>query len=298
MKESDLKYGIETDIENRYTDIYKFNRFKRKFPSEMLENSNGHIFFTKPDLNLFNGDNSLNEQITNSVSFHDLIQSDPELFQCLQIDHGAGGPFIIPFCNHALNFTPKDEIIKTRESAETACDWKIMYGHRINDSKAADTVDITFYDSRFRYIYKLLKIWINYIHLISYGEISPTNYNRIERILDYAGSIYFFLTAEDGITIIYGCKLIGTFPLNIPSSAYSWDLGQFKQLEYSINFQYSMKDESPLIYKDFNNICSQHWGDQTYSSDPFSKNTGMGTSTWNGSVYIENSNGNHYLRYN
>lgn len=258
------KYLHNTDLDNPKLECLALNRFRLRFPTEVLENSYGYIFFTRPELNLLNSDGSPLSQTKNIVEFYDLLQSDLTLFKSLQsnitIKENNYSPlnFIAPLCNNARNFNTKDEIIKTRESAQTANDWRIIYGHRINDSRAADTVDITFSDNRNLSVYKLMKIWVNYINIITTSNrLKPRDYNRKNRILDYASSIYYFLTSEDGESIIYYCKLIGTFPTNIPSSTFSWDFGSHKAPEYSITFQYSMKDESPLVLKDFNKITSE-----------------------------------------
>lgn len=289
-----LRYAHNMELTSIYRTCLAFNRFKIVFPGQQLENSIGYVFFTKPDLNLFarysNGA-TINTEIANRYEFVDLLKTDPELFRCLQ-DNQGGGPFIYPLCNAVQNFPTKDEIIKTRESVETANDWKVMYAHRINDSRASDSVDLTFLDDRNLTVYKTLKIWVNYMNLISIGLIKPHPDNRRDKILDYASSIYYFLTDETGTNIIYYCKLVGTFPLNIPSSAMGWDKGSSKQLEYNVTFQYSMKDESPLVIRDFNNIVG------AYSSYvPTVTDLGIAPSTWVKGVYVEEINGKLKLRF-
>ena len=296
MNMDEIRYLHNMRSPSIYRTTLAFNRFRINFPENMLENSIGYVFFTKPDLNIFarySNAGTLNKDFSSRVEFNDLLKTDPELFRNLQVNQG-NGPFIYPLTNAVKNFTTKDEIIKTRDSVETANDWKVVYGHRINDSRASDTVDLTFQDDRNLTVYKTLKIWVNYISLVTLGEISPHSENRRKRILDYAGSIYYFLTDETGTNILYWCKLIGTFPLNIPSSTMGWDLGSFKQLEYNVSFQYSMKDESPLVIADFNKICDAN----TSTHIPTVTEKGIAPTTWAQSVFIETVNNKYKLRFN
>lgn len=287
---TNLRYVLNASLPSIYRTSLKYNLFRVTFPDEVLENTFGYVFFTKPDLNIFeNGE--VVSGIANRHEFSQLLQTDLQLFRNLQSSEG-GGPFIFPLCNKATNFTPNDEIIKTRQSAETANDWKIMYGHRINDSRAANTMDISFTDDRNLNVYKTIKIWTNYINLVGLGEISPKHERIAARELDYAGSVYYFLTDETAENIIYYSKLIGVFPLNIPSSVLGWELGNSKKIEYSISFQYSFKDESPLVIRDFNKIVSS-----TSGGVDLLNVVGGPRTTWVGGAYIENNNGKLKLKF-
>lgn len=279
-----LEYLHNVSLPSKHINQLAINRFRVIYPEEMMDNSFGYVFFTKPNLNLFKeGSNgkSINSGIGNVPDFNLLLRTDPQLFVNLQADQGYGN-FIFPLTNRVRNFPTKDVVIKTRESAETSNDWKVMYGHRMNDSISADSVDLSFLDDRNLSVYKLLKIWVLYIHLVSIGELEPSRKSVRKRILDYAGSIYFFLTDETATNIKYWCKLVGAFPTNIPSSAFSWDIGTFKQNEYSVSFQYFKKDESPSVITDFNKICGssgtfqETWTDQD-----------IAPSTWSKGVFIE-----------
>lgn len=286
------------DIEppSEYQNILQINRFKKAFPGEEYENGFGFIFFTKPELNFFErGTNALqyNPEILKIPHFQDTLKFFPEVFRTLQNNQG-GGPLVLPLCNLVKNFSTKDTVIKTRESAETANDWKIIYGHRMNDSKASDTIDFQFSDDRNLMVYKTIEAWVNYISLISEGYITPHPMNRLNKILDYASSIYYFLVAEDCTSILYYTKLIGAFPINIPESSMAYDLGNFKPLEYNVTFQYSFKDTSPLVIKDFNNVMGTYG---SYVSN-FNKEGNCAGTTWVNNVFIEETDKCYKLRFN
>ena len=288
------QHNIRPD--NNIQNSTQINKFRVSFPSSSFGGGLGIVFFTKPDLNIFKSGSNGTEfesQISNQGEFIQLVNTKQYLFKELQMNNG-NGPFIHTLGNFIQNFPITDEIIKTRDSAETANDWRVVYGHRINDSRSANTIDFTFKDNRNLDVYDLIKIWVNYINLVSIGRLSPSKNNKKKRILDYAGSIYFFLLDESFTNIKYYCKLIGAFPLNIPSSAFSWDLGQKRMLEYNITFQYSQKDERPYVIQDFNKICGAN---KSYFT-PLVDDYGMMGSTWASNAFIENVNGQLKLRFN
>ena len=276
---------------------FAFNRFKVRYPDDVIEEMFGYVFFTRPQLHLFqqySDGKKINSDLESVFEYADLLYTHLDLFRLLQDDQGKGN-FIYPLCNMVRNFPVNDTIIKTRSSAETANDWKIEYGHRKNESLSANTVDLSFCDNRNLDVYNLIKIWVTYIDGVSVGRISPYRTNIVNRILDYAGSIYFFLTSEDAATIKYYCKLIGVFPINIPNSVFTWELGNLKPLDfYNITFHYSSKDESPAVIKDFNRICG-HGSSSTYI--PNITNYGIAPNTWCNGAFIQTIDHKHKLRF-
>lgn len=275
--------NIDSPISHNLT---KLNRYKIRMPSHEIDNTIPHIFITKPDCYMFAKESNgsvLNSNIGSRPEFNALLKSHPELFRTLQENQGNPGPFINQLSNAAQSYDVQDTIIKTRESAETLNDWKVIYGHRANDSRSANTLNIDFIDDRKLNVYHTIEIWVNYIDLITRGFIGPHQDNRLNNILDYACSIYYFLTAEDGKTIIYYSKLVGVFPTNIPESVFSASSGlNTSKLEYSVQFQYSMKSTSPLVLKDFKNITNSKDND----GDSGTYINGIGGPTWHTNVKL------------
>lgn len=292
---ADIKNVQNISANSYLSNIENLNRFKIRFPDFELENTFGYVFFTRPDLNLFeDGSGAIAPQILGRYEFVDNLAFDLELFKFLK--NGKGGSFINILSNYAENFDLSDEVLKVREESQTATDWKIMYGGRQNESLAANTLTINYRDDRNLSIYKLNYIWHEYIHLISLGALSPTAFYRYNKILDYASSVYFILTAEDGETVLFYSKYIGVFPLNKPSSALSWSKGSHKSPSYSIQYQYSFKkDMDPSIIKDFNNVAGYTNGmkhtptyDKTYSTM---------ARTMASNAFIEKVKGGYKLRF-
>lgn len=288
--------AIKSQLNIRYVglnkDISHLNRFRVRIPDFELENSIGYVFFTKPDLNILDESGNFLEQTKKRPEFHDVMNTDPFLFKSLKSNQQ--GSFINILCNRAENFETSDETIKTRTTGETQNDWKIAYGGRDHESRAAGTFNIGYTDDRNISIYKLHKIWKDYIHLISMGYIEPSDYNRYKMVLDYACSVYFFLTEEDGESIVFYTKYVGVFPTNIPSSVFSWSKGESKKLNYQIQYQYSFKrDMDPLIIKDFNIAA----GTSNQYEPMYNKDAGVMGNTWVSSAFIENKGRKHILRF-
>lgn len=283
--------NIDEPHESYYTSY--LNRYHRRYPEHELENAIPHVFFTKPHCNFFKeGSTSYTDEILKSYQLSRCIK-DKDAMTCLQENSGEG-IFIYPFTSEFKNFEVDDRVIKTRESAETANDAKIIYGHRMTDSMGPGNLNMRFSDTRSQKVFHILEGWTTYIDLITRGFLSPTQSQRDNKELIYAGSMYYFLTSEDGTTIIYYHKKIGIFPLNVPDSAYSYD-GEFKPLDYNIQFQYSASDYSPAVISDFNNITKQY---RSLGNKEHFKANGAQNSTWCSGAFIEEtSKGELKLRY-
>ena len=291
-----LRKQLNIDTPSKYKEQTMFNRFRIKHPDSELDNAIAYVFFTKPDCYMFakySAGATWNKAVTDQYQFHDTLRTDPQLFLQLQQDQDNNN-FMSVLYNHYESFDTTDRVIKTRDSVETANDWKVVYGHKINDSLGAGTFNVTFSDNRNRDVFKLLEIWINYIDLITKGYISPHPDNRDEKILDYAASMYYIVTSEDGASIIHYCKYDGVFPINIPDSAFSHSGGKIDtSLNYNIQFQYSLKDPSPasmkdliLLTKDYNNggyIAPSNGQHMTY--------------TWCNGFYVEETKEGYKLRF-
>lgn len=291
-----LKKHLNIDHPSKYKEQCMFNRFRLVHPDTELENAIGYVFFTKPDCYMFakySAGTTWNKKVTDQYQFHDVLKTDPQLFLQLQQDQETNN-FMSILYNHYEGFDTSDRVIKTRDSVETSNDWKVVYGHKINDSLGAGTINVSFKDNRNRDVYKLIEIWINYIDLISRGYISPHPDNRDEKILDYGASMYYLVTSEDGSSIIHYCKYDGVFPINIPDSAFSDSNGKIDtKLSYNIQFQYSLKDSSPAVMKDLI-LLTKDYDNGGYLA---ASNGQHMTYTWCNGFYIDETDKGYKLRF-
>lgn len=261
-QEFNLDVGLNKD-ENIYT---KFNRFRVPIPDHELVSSMGHIFFVRPDLNLEGSKKKSRVSAEGEASqsqpgyahycrlFQNILQANPTLAKQLTKD-GFSGHNFMPVLTHACTgIDVADEVLETVETGETFVGWKYVYGTSMIKSKTAGTINITFADDNILSIYKIMKVWTEYIHAVRHGEIFPKDEYVMKHQLDYPTSIYYILTDHTGEAILFWTKYTGAFPISTPSSNFSDSLGnRITRPNYSIQFAYSRKDDfNPLHLEEFN----------------------------------------------
>ena len=137
-------------------------------------------------------------------------------------------------------------------------------------------------------MYQQHKLWTDYIAYVYRGKHSPVDRYVFSKILDYATVIYYILCAEDMETVIFWSKYWGCFPIDSPSSMFSWaeeDAGGIKIPKVRVQYQYSWKEDfNPLALIEFN----MHSRDLplTYIGIFNPTSLGPGT-TWAGAPFIE-----------
>jgi len=255
--ENNLNIGLNADAVSAVKNnlLNKFNRFLIAFPETSLPKTFAHVFFTRPDLNLYNeSTGALLDKISNDSFYYFLNKNSPDLLKSLTMSFSSTHDFNPYLSNVAASFGNKDEYIDTGEYGATYTGWKIKYGkHNIN-SKNAGEFDITYTDDSNLNVYKIHKAWVEYISRVYRGEFDVKRSSITSHTLDYACSVYYFLCGPDGETILFWSKYTGVFPTNIPSNAFAWTKGNIvKMPEYAIQYEYSWKEDmSPTSLAEFN----------------------------------------------
>ena len=135
-------------------------------------------------------------------------------------------------------------------------------------------------------MYQLHRLWLEYISGVYRGTISPTKNTITEKILDYAGAIYYIITGADGETILYWEKYYGIFPTNISTDALNWDIEKIiSNPSFTVTYRYSIRNSyDPAILTEFN----QNSGSNRGSAEPiFDKELGHVGQSWVGVPFIE-----------
>lgn len=251
---------------DRNTIFNKFNRFRVPTPDNELTTSRGHIFFTRPDLNLaLDVDTGLENKGRINSGAHmwplaaNLQATHATLVKYLMGAEAGKDNSFIPILSHCCTgIDVSDDVLETQEVGDTFTGWKMVYGTSIIKSKTAGTVNIAFTDDNMLSVYKILKLWTEYINAVWHGEISPKEEYMKKHVLDYAISIYYFLTKATDDDILFFTKYTGCFPTAVPSSNFSDVLGQpIKRPNYSIPFAYARKDDfDPLRVAEFNHLST------------------------------------------
>ena len=147
------EFNIHTD---RATIFNKFNRYRLPTPNNELIGSKGHIFFTRPDMNLSfandKGESVLNLDVGVSHAhatalMYSMLKSHPVLSSYLMgASAGAGHSFIPILTDRCTGLDVQDEVLETTEHGETLTGWKNTYGQSTIKTKTAGTVNVNFRD--------------------------------------------------------------------------------------------------------------------------------------------------------
>jgi hypothetical protein len=257
-----VREEFNLDID-RQTIVTKFNRYRVPTPDNELIGTRGHIFFTQPDLNLSFEKNVEGQYVNYASRIGDLskklLQCHPILMKYLCSNCNAGGHGFIPILTHAVaGLDISDDVLETTEHGETYMGWKQMYATSNIKSKTAGTVSIKFIDDEQLSVYKMIKLWVEYMNAVYHGEVSPKDKYRLKHELDYAISIYYFVTKYDDTEIAFWSKFTGAFPVSVPSSSFSDQLGQrVTRPEYNITWAFARKEDyRPIHLAEFNNVSA------------------------------------------
>lgn len=252
----------------------KFNRFGYVNPYNETANRE-YLFFTKPDLNIFdvvNGSTDynnlkLNDALLNSPIFIDAAFRFKDSLAQLQssvcdADGNINNPFMCLLSNRVSSRLDLPGI--NAESNESSAN---MYGttiqYRSNSIKSDNGYDfnLSFTDTKYLEVYMLAKLYDEYIRLLKAGTTNTVNGKEkilrprkkyiINRVLSEQFSIYKFIVGADGEHIIYFAKATGVYITDVPRS----DMGDPGQdgFKFSLSFHAQfIEDSNPSILTDFN----------------------------------------------
>lgn len=79
-------------------------------------------------------------------------------------------------------------------------------------------------------IFKIISSWARLVRDTIYG-ISLSNNKS-----SYSGSMFYWTTRPDGITVEFACCLSGIYPTKIPTDSFSHDLANIDKLEIEVEF--------------------------------------------------------------
>ena len=299
----EIRRSVNLDLMNpqqlfrQYTKYY--NRYKIQNPNDALTKAFGHVFFVRPDCNIYadgstgaNASPTLADNLKNLSEYYYALQHAPELLR--ELTQGKAGydhEFMMFLSNKAKSFETSDEYVEDESYGDALTGHKVAYGKNNIKSKAAGEISIKYTDDKYLHIYHLHKLWTDYISHVYRGKVWPDiNYVK-NKILDYPTCLYYILTAEDGETIIFWSKYYGVFPTKTPSSNLMFDDSQrISNPEYTISYKYSWKEDfNPLSLVEFNT----HGWNRDWRYVNTYQNSVLGTGyTWAGTPFIETFRGN------
>lgn len=317
---------------DRGTTFTKFNRFRIPTLDNILTGSRAHIFFTRPDLNLdftryrlgntssmYSEEGGFMDSAGNGVLESSAMTiAGVSSNQKMRFGHGAPIAMYLTKAHSVLAsyltrdatsdhyFIPKltdcctgidisDEVLETKNAFTSYTGWSVDYGTSTIKSKTAGTVQVSFRDDNMLSVYKMMKLWTEYINAAWRGEVTPKERN-LNSVLDYAISIYYFLTDATDENILFYTKFTGCFPTNCPSSAYS-DTGADNQVRsptYNISFHYGKKDDyNPINIVEFNRLSNAN--DRT-ACKIYNESVGMAGRSFVGAPFVDTRDGSQLYK--
>lgn len=262
-----------------------FNRFSRYgiiTPYETLTGTREYIFFTKPNLHLFDNydDSKLNPELANFPYFEDMHENYRDVLRSLSLDNSASKT-ITPFMN-ALTWAVNSSLDLPDIAGDSVTTSATVDGVELNYMWAAGgdnnfEFSLEFEDTKYLDIYNIFKAWGEYSRLKSSGLVTPPDDSYIinQQLHDQI-AIYKFIVSDDLETIIHYSKFFGVYPLGVPRSLFgSLDSKSAGNLNISVNFKANfIEDHEPLILSDFNELVSSY-GSSSNFSPLFNSVTGL-----------------------
>ena len=260
------------------------------------------LFFTKPDMNIFNtnkskdinsadlvageSDNNLsqgnlkqNPIITEAYNNH--IKALAQLQSSIKDSNGNYNPFMYLLSNSCNSKLDLPGISSESQSSTTnIMGTEIMYrGHSLKSDNGYDFT-LSFTDTQYMEIYYMLKSYDEIMRLYKTGEHRPKFDYITNNIVDYMFSIYKFLVGSDGETIAYFAKLTGVYFTDVPRGDMS-DPGD-DGLKYSISFHANfIEDSNPAILAEFNALIPYDVRQKSKTYIPvFNPEIGAVDNTW------------------
>ncbi len=296
------------DAEDRSKDLLLYNKFDRNGcvdPYNGFIGSKEYVFFTRPDLHLFNNTSggSINEELLKLPFFEDCYDRYPHLFDFLQSScQNNKSPFITILTNtiSAPISLPDVNMQRPLETGANAYGTKITYHGTSHPSDEDITFTTEFTDNRYLETFMLFKLYDEYEKQKVLGWITPTKPSyTTNKILSDQISIFKIVVAEDGESILYFCKWTGCIPTTVPTDSLS-DMSSINgNLNISIQWHASFFDDFDKdILQDFNAVVSNHVGlanirrDEGKDIKLFDPVTGMSNGEWANYPYIAQASSN------
>lgn len=250
--------NIHNVIDSNY--YSNFNRFGWVDPQNTFKGLKEYIFFTKPDLHIFDSSGvDLSKALSVIPFFNNMHQTSPEILYLLQRGRsGNNSNFMALLTNAARSSLELPSIDGTSlDTNGTIYGDKITYRWTSTESDADHKFTIEFIEDQYLSIYKLFKAYDEYNRLKCLGKVTPPDVQKyvLGKTLHDQFSAYKILVDWDGSTIVYFAKLWGVYPTGVPRDALS-NIENSTTLTIPITFNASfVEDLSPMIIKDFNFVA-------------------------------------------
>lgn len=281
----------------------KFSRFGFFDPYNTDTTTREYIFFTKPDLHLFEKNTqNINPELESNVFFTEAYQNYKDVMNQLQWstrNESKSGPFVNLLSNAAASKLDLSDIqIDSVDTAANICGTKMEYPLATTTSNNLQDFSLEFEDTKFNDVYMFFRIWYEYELLKSDGQVTPPDQSyTLNKILHDQMSCYKIVVGEDLQTIKFYAKYWGVFPTSIPRSSFG-DGMQDGVLKIPVNFKCQwVEDSDPSILSDFNKVINSELSKYNKDIPIYDSSKGMINGQWANIPYIVSSTLNNRRVY-
>lgn len=241
--------------------FHKFDRIGCVDPYNGFVGSKEYVFFTRPDLHLFettNGD-QLNSELANLPLFNDIFDRYPDTMYSLQSSCSKNRAPFICLLSNTISSPLEVPSINANNSIETGANaygTKLSYRGTSHPSDENITINIEFTDNRYLEVFMLCKLYDEYEKQKLLGYITPrSHWYMLHKILSDAISIFKIVVAEDGESILYYAKYTGCTLVSTPTEHMS-DIGSITgNFTFSTTWHCEFFDDLDMeILSDFNAV--------------------------------------------
>lgn len=236
----------------------KFARYERLDPNNWMGFTKEFIFFTTPDLQLFNGVN-LNPSIANNSLMVEATKRYNDVLQSLSYS-ACGRPFVNLLSNYKRSNVDLPDIntASDYETSKNILGSSIFYRGTSYESDENHEFSIEFEDTKYLEVYMWFRLFDEYERMKHYGLVDFVDDRYLNaKIIHDQMAMYKFIVGEDGESIIHYSKFIGVYPKNVPRSTFS-DLPADGNVKFTINFKAAyVEDMDPNIILDFNEVAKK-----------------------------------------
>lgn len=263
------KYGImnvtDTDL------FYRFKRYNVIDPYNHMGLTREYVFFTKPNLQIFvndgNAENSgnLRDYLMNQSIFLDAYYNRPLVLMELARDFYPSNPFNTLLSNSITANIDLPDITTANdyETGRTILGSSIFYRGNSFESDENFEFSVEFTDSRKLEVYMWFKLYDEYERLKHLGRVyqntseSDVNTYIYNKKIHDQFSIYKFIVAEDGESIVHYSKFTGVYPKSVPRASFG-DMPADGIFKFTVNFKATfVEDMNPIIINEFNTLSKK-----------------------------------------
>lgn len=251
-----------SDIDvNMHNEFLKYKAYNANYDN--MHTGISYIFITKPKLCLTTDIENSSESTpavyntTENGFFKYVAQYRPELIKALiQSHNSSGGSFIKLLSNRYERIDLEDFLLNEKEIAESWKGYNLRLPTTSVSSRNSGTLAIQYDELSDASVLLLHKVWFEYIEKIKFGYIEPEDTTIENKEIDYLSSLYYFMLAPDGETILFWGKYTGLAPKSLPYSAYNSEVGSKILVKANIQYIYQHKEFlEPETLQEFNNVA-------------------------------------------